>query len=50
VESDSHNSPIRSSLADKYSKYAIHDRLNMEYGKIAELLSTSIEKANEILE
>ena len=50
VESDSHNSPIHSSLAEKYSKYVINERLNIDYTKIAEMLPTSIEKAKEILE
>lgn len=49
VESDSHNSPISPTLAEKYSKYAINERLDIEYGKIADLLTTSIEKSNEIL-
>ncbi len=50
VESDSHNSPIRPALAEKYSKYAINERLDIDYGKIADLLTTSIEKSKEILE
>jgi iron(III) transport system substrate-binding protein len=49
VESDSHNSPIRPALAEKYSKYAINERLDIDYSKIADLLTTSIEKSNEIL-
>ncbi|MBN1974488.1 MAG: extracellular solute-binding protein [Sedimentisphaerales bacterium] len=50
AESDSHNSPIHPSLAEKYSKYAIKERLNIEYEKIADLLPASIESAKEILE
>ena len=50
VKSDSHNSPIRPSLAEKYNKYAIRDRLDIEYGKIADLLPASIKTAKEILD
>ena len=50
AESDSHNSPVRSSLAEKYSKYAIKEQLDIEYEKIAEILSSSIVRAKEILE
>jgi iron(III) transport system substrate-binding protein len=50
VESDMHNSPIRPALAEKYSKYAIKDCLDIQYDKIADLLQTSIVKAKEILE
>ena len=50
VESDSHNSPIRPELAQKYSDYAINDRLDIEYGKIAELLPASIEETKEIFD
>ncbi|MBN2588528.1 MAG: extracellular solute-binding protein [Sedimentisphaerales bacterium] len=50
AESDSHNSPIRSSLVKKYSKYAIEEQLDIEYEKIADLLPASIERAKKILE
>ena len=50
VESDSHNCPIRPALAQKYSEYLIPDHLNIDYSKIAEQLTTSIEKAKEILD
>lgn len=50
AESDSHNSPIRPSLAEKYSKYAIKEQLDIEYEKIADLLPSSIQRAKDILE
>ncbi len=50
VRSDSHNCPIRPELVEKYKKYEIPDHLNIEYGKIADQLTTSIEKAKEILD
>ena len=50
AESDSHNSPIHPSLAGQYEKYEIKKRLNIEYEKIAELLTASIERTKEILE
>ncbi|MEJ2647147.1 MAG: extracellular solute-binding protein [Sedimentisphaerales bacterium] len=50
LESDSHNSPIRFEFAQQYSDYSIKDRLDIEYGKIADLLPASIEKTKEILD
>jgi len=49
VRSDSHNCPIRSSLADQFKKYAIPRPLDLDYERIAEQLPIAIETAREIL-
>ncbi len=49
VESDSHNSPVHTSLAQKYPTYVIPRPLNLDYGRIANFLPTAIESAGEIL-
>jgi len=49
VESDSHNSPVHTSLAQRYPEYAIPRPLNLDYGRIADFLPTAIESAGEIL-
>lgn len=50
AESDSHNSPVHASLAGKFKKYEINERLDIQYEKIAELLPTALENVKEILE
>jgi iron(III) transport system substrate-binding protein len=48
VQSDSHNSPIHQNLADKYKSYSIVNPLNIDYNKVADVLNTSIEAAQEM--
>jgi iron(III) transport system substrate-binding protein len=50
VESDSHNSPVHESVAQKYPQYAISRALNLDYGRIADFLPEAIKSAEEILE
>jgi iron(III) transport system substrate-binding protein len=49
AESDSHNSPVHASIAQKYPQYAIPRSLNLDYGQVADSLSVAIESAGEIL-
>lgn len=49
VESDSHNSPIHPSVARRYPQYAIHEPLDVDYGRVADHLPAAIETAREIL-
>ena len=49
VRSDSHNCPIRSSLADQFKRYIIPQPLDLDYERIAEQLPIAIETAREIL-
>jgi len=49
VESDSHNSPVHASVAQKYPQYAIPRALNLDYGRVADFLPMAIEAAGEIL-
>ncbi len=48
AESDSHNSPVRSSVAQKYPQYAIPHALNLGYGRVADFLPVAIESAEGI--
>ncbi len=50
VGTDSHNSPIRASLAQEYPEYAIPNPLPVDYGRVADFLPTAIAAAREILE
>jgi iron(III) transport system substrate-binding protein len=50
AESDSHNSPIHPSVAQKYPQYAIPHPLNLDYGRIADLLPVAIELAGGIFQ
>lgn len=50
VRSDSHNSPIRASIAREYPQYAIPNPLPVDYGRVADFLPTAIAAAREILE
>ena len=49
AESDSHNSPVRASVAQRYPQYAIPRSLNLDYGRIADFLPVAIEAAEGIL-
>ncbi len=49
AESDSHNGPVRPDLAEEYSQYAIDPALKVDYGEVADILTTAIEKAMETL-
>ena len=49
VRSDSHNCPIRASLADQFKRYIIPQPLDLDYERIAEQLPIAIETAREIL-
>lgn len=50
VESDSHNSPVHASVAQKYPQYAIPHVLNLDYGGVAEVLPMAIRMATEALQ
>ncbi len=50
VKSDSHNSPIRASVAQEYPQYAIPNPLPVDYGRVADFLPTAIAVARETLE
>ncbi len=50
AESDSHNMPVRKSLASKYQQYAVVKRLDVPYEKIAGELSRAIRTAGRILD
>lgn len=50
VKSDSHNSPIRTSVAQEYPQYAIPNPLPVDYGRVADFLPTAIAAAREVLE
>lgn len=47
--SDSHNSPVRESVAKKFPQYAIPKPLDMDYEKVADALTSAISKAREVL-
>ena len=49
ARSDSHNYPVRSSLAERYKSYAIPRTLNVDYGRIADELEGAIKTAREVL-
>lgn len=49
AESDSHNSPVRASVAQRYPQYAIPRSLDLDYGRIADFLPVAIKAAEEIL-
>lgn len=49
AESDSHNCPIHSSLAERFKLYAIPQPLRVGYEKVADQLPTAIQTAREIL-
>jgi len=48
VESDSHNSPVHASVAQKYLQYAISRSLDVNYGRVADFLPMAIESAEGI--
>jgi iron(III) transport system substrate-binding protein len=50
VQSDSHNSPIRDEIAQKYPRYAIPKPLGVDYARVADFLPEAIKTAREILE
>lgn len=47
VESDSHNTPVRPSLAKQFPKYAIGNRLDIDYQRVADLLPQAIKSGLE---
>ena len=49
AESDSHNSPIRPSLAERYKSYKIPKALDVDYAKVADELPMAIQSARGIL-
>ena len=49
ADSDSHNTPVRESLAGKFPDYAIPKPLNVDYEKVTEKLGTAIRTAAGIL-
>ncbi|KPK80755.1 MAG: hypothetical protein AMJ81_11425 [Phycisphaerae bacterium SM23_33] len=49
VRSESHNTPVRASLAQRFPQYAIPKPLDVDYEKVADALSSAIPKAREIL-
>jgi iron(III) transport system substrate-binding protein len=49
VRSDSHNIPIRPSLAEQFKSYAVPNPLDVDYEKVADHLSIAIKTAREIL-
>ena len=49
AQSDSHNSPIRPSLAKQFERYVIPKPLDVSYEKVADQLPTAIRTAREIL-
>jgi iron(III) transport system substrate-binding protein len=49
AESDSHNTPIRMTESDPHWKYRIPNQLEIDYQRVADHLSTAIEKGMEIL-
>jgi len=49
LDSDSHNCPIRPSLAEQSERYAIPKPLSLDYEKIADNLSAAIRTAMEVL-
>ena len=50
VESDSHNSPLHAQIAKEYPQYAIPHPLQVDYGRVADLLPEAIQAARETLE
>ncbi len=49
AQSDSHNSPVHISLAEKFQRYVIKKPLDVDYEKVADNLHKAIETAREIL-
>ncbi len=49
LSSDSHNCPIRPSLAEQFERYIIPKPLSLDYEKIADNLSAAIRTAMEVL-
>ncbi len=49
AESDSHNSPIHPSLAERYKSYKIPKALDVDYARVADELPRAIQSAREIL-
>lgn len=47
VESDSHNTPIRPSLAEQFPKYAIDKRLEIDYGRVEAMLTQALRSGLE---
>jgi len=50
AQSDSHNAPIHESLAAEFEQYFIPRPLEVDYGKVAEVLTDAIATAREILQ
>ena len=49
ARSDSHNCPIRTSLAGRFERYTIGQPLSVDYEEVADQLPTAIHTAREIL-
>ncbi|MHC4741251.1 MAG: extracellular solute-binding protein, partial [Planctomycetota bacterium] len=49
AQSDSHNYPIHTAVAERYDQYAIPKPINVEYAKIADELERAIKTAGEVL-
>ena len=49
ARSDSHNTPVRASLAAEFTDYAIPEPLEIDYEKVADELPTAIRRAGEVL-
>jgi len=49
ARSDSHNAPVRASVAERFPAYRIAKPLAIDYGQVAEKLPVAIRKAGEVL-
>lgn len=49
ANSDSHNTPIRSELARRFSQYSVGQPLDIDYDKVADALPRAIEVSRKIL-
>jgi iron(III) transport system substrate-binding protein len=47
VESDSHNSPVHPPVAQKYPQYVIPHALDLDYGRVADVLPMAIRMVRE---
>jgi len=49
AQSDSHNYPVNPSVAERFKRYEIPKALDVEYGKIADMLGEAIKVSREVL-
>ena len=49
AQSDSHNYPIHASVAERFKQYEIPKALDVDYGKIADMLGEAITSSREVL-